>query len=110
MENTIRFEQAVKAINEKDKVQEYTEKIQLIVTTFAKNTLLQFTHFDIFGDCIELGEYLREGDISKLLFDKLDEVFKRFEDMQNDEKVSKLKENIMKTIKLYNERLDRETH
>lgn len=110
MENTIRFEQAVKAVNEKDKVQDYTEKVQLVVTTFAKNTLLQFMFFDIYGDCLELGEYLRAGDISNLLFDKLDEVFARFEDMQNDEKVLKLKDSITETIKSYNERLDRETH
>jgi len=82
--NFITFEQASKIGQLKPIADEYNNSLQLIVRYFAKNTLAQFTNFEIFGRAIELGSYYNKGDYSKFLFDETEKLIKDFEELKTN--------------------------
>lgn len=71
----ITWEQAVKQNQLKPVAEEYEKMLISILHAFAKNTVLQYTNMELYMDALELHQYYRDKDYSKLLFDQTKQIF-----------------------------------
>ena len=99
----IRFEQAVFKNENQDKAEIYKNRFQEIARVFTKNTLLQMLAFPTWEKCLDLSTPWANDDYSKYLFEKTDELFKEFEELQLSDKLEQMKEVIGKAISKINE-------
>lgn len=106
MDNTIRFEQAAFIHNEVDKIEQYTVVFQSILRVFSKSPLLQMVAGELWWRLLDLSKPYGERDFSQFLFDESDKVFKEFEELQNNPKMERLKEELIKVVKEYNKPKD----
>lgn len=101
--STVRFEQVVLGMNNQDKIEIYKDRLQTVLLTFSKNTLLQLFAMDLYMCALELRDPLHSGDYSEYLFKKLDDMFCEFEDLQSNDALKMVKENLIDAIQKRNE-------
>ncbi len=88
MANFITWEQAVNQNKLESTVEQYREKIQMMMRFFQKNTYAQLLCHGFYMDLLDLSIYFNDKDYSSMLFDKIEQSFKDFE--ENRPKLEKL--------------------
>lgn len=102
---TIKFEQALKKLDQKDIFEETLHKFQLISVEFSKSTLLQMVARDVWVQVLDLSTYWADKDYSQMLLDKTNSMLKDFEELQKNNQLEDVKSILIKCIKRANERI-----
>ena len=96
MDNTITFQQVFFVNEHKDELAELRERFMRISGTIIPNTLFQLRHWDMIEICMDLGDFVRNGDWSPTLVKKvnafIDQVSEILasDEFKNDTKVVQL--------------------
>lgn len=73
MENTVTFQQVVFVNEHKDELAELRERFMRISATIMPNTLFQLKYWGLIEVCMDLGDFVRNGDWSPTLVKKVTE-------------------------------------
>lgn len=73
MENTVTFQQVVFVNEHKDELAELRERFMRISGTIIPNTLFQLKHWGLIEVCMDLGDFVRNGDWLPTLVKKVNE-------------------------------------
>lgn len=96
MENTVTFQQVVFVNEHKDELAELRERFMRISAVIIPNTLFQLKYWGLIEVCMDLGDFVRNGDWSPTLVKKvnafIDQVSEILasDEFKNDTKVIQL--------------------